>query len=333
MLKTTPFSAIEKIQTAYKAKQPIFIWGSPGIGKSDSVRKAASNLGIDVIDVRASQMDPVDLRGIPTIDPVTKQTTWATPDFLPTSGKGILFLDEMNSAPPSVQAALYQLILDRQLGDYKLPDEWICIGAGNLDTDRGVTNRMPTPLRNRFAMHMQIEVSVDDWKKWAAQNNVEPQLIAYINFKPENLYQFDPATDEKAFATPRSWSFVDKWMKATNSIDEVMPFIQGAIGEAVAIDFKTYLTLYSQLPDINKIMKGEKVEFDDTDPAVCYALATAVGHHMNNKNVKHAVAFLQDKLSPEYGVMGIKYALEKTPTLYKEKPIMDWAAKNKSLFI
>jgi len=333
MFKTSPNAAISKIEVAYTAKQPIFIWGSPGIGKSDSVRKAADNLQIELVDVRASQLDAVDLRGIPYVDPVTQLTTWATPDFLPKTGNGILFLDEMNSAAPSVQAALYQLILDRQLGDYVLPDGWICMGAGNLDTDRGVTNRMPTPLRNRFAMHMEIGVSHDDWHQWAIQQGVEPELIAYIKYRPENLHKFDPSSDDKAFPTPRSWSFVDKWLKATSTIDDSFPFIIGAVGEGVAIDFKTHLTLYSKLPDINKIMRGETVTFDATDPAICYSLATAIGHHAKQSNIKHAMDFLQNELSPEYGVMGIRYALEKTPTLHTEKVILAWVGKNKNLFV
>lgn len=331
MLTTTPNKAVSHIKMAYKAKQPIFIWGSPGVGKSDSARQACDQLGIDIVDIRASQMDPVDLRGIPHID--NGETTWAKPDFLPTDGNGILFLDEMNSAAPSVQAALYQLILDRQLGNYVLPDGWICMGAGNKDTDRGVTNRMPTPLRNRFGMHMTVEVSLDDWVTWAINNNVEPQLVSYLKYKPDNLYKFNPSSDDKAFATPRSWSFVDKWLKVTSSPDEALPYIMGAVGEATAIDFKTHLDLHMKLPSLDKILKGEKVEFDQTDPAICYSLAASIGHRMDAKNAVHAVKFLQEELSPEYGVMGIKYALEKTPALVTEKTIMSWATKNKNLFV
>ena len=140
------------------ARQPVFIWGGPGIGKSDVVRQLAKAMGVPLKDIRALLLDPVDLRGLPFLG-ADHAAKWATPDFLPKDGEGILFLDELNAASAMVQAGCYQLVLDRRLGEYTLPDGWSIIAAGNRETDRAVTTRMPTPLRNRFT-HLNFEVDV-----------------------------------------------------------------------------------------------------------------------------------------------------------------------------
>jgi hypothetical protein len=139
-----------------EARQPVFAWGGPGIGKSAIVSQLADRLGIPLKDVRALLLDPVDLRGLPFLRS-DGRSKWATPEFLPQTGSGILFLDELNAAPAMVQASCYQLVLDRRLGEYALPDGWAIIAAGNRDSDRAVTTRMPTPLRNRF-VHLEFEV-------------------------------------------------------------------------------------------------------------------------------------------------------------------------------
>ena len=141
-----------------------FIWGSPGVGKSSIIGQLARSLNLALRDIRALLLDPVDLRGLPYV--ADGRSKWATPEFLPQEGAGILLLDELNSAPAMVQAAFYQLILDRRLGEYTLPDGWVIIAAGNRDGDRAHTTRMPTPLRNRF-VHLEFEVDAQEWSEWA----------------------------------------------------------------------------------------------------------------------------------------------------------------------
>lgn len=332
MFTTSPRNAIETIKTAYASNMPIMLWGSPGVGKSDSIRQAATELGIEVIDIRLSQMDPVDLKGLPTIK--DNQTIFATPDFLPKdpNWKGIIFFDEITSAPTMVQAAAYQLILDRKYGEYELPAGALPIGASNLETDRGVVNRMPSPLANRFGGHFKVEPNLDEWIDWAAQNGIQPQIIAYLKFKPDNLYSFDPVKGDKAFATPRSWSYASKWIHGAGSITKALPQLQACVGEGVALDLKAFDSVWSRLPNLDDILAGKQVTFDHSDPALCYAIAAALGHRAEKKNVQHAIGFLSD-MSPEYGAMGIKYMLSKTPALMVEKSVRDWAAKNKDLFI
>jgi len=201
-------------------RQPVFVWGGPGLGKSALITQLAATLEIQLQDVRALLLDPVDLRGLPYLS--EGRSKWATPDFLPKHGEGILFLDELNAAPAMVQASCYQLVLDRKLGEYELPDGWSIIAAGNRDSDRAVTTRMPTPLRNRF-VHLELEVDMQEWCEWAIRAGIRPELIAFLRFRPELLSAF--SRDDNAFPSPRSWEFVSRilnsippsWKKITGS--------------------------------------------------------------------------------------------------------------------
>jgi MoxR-like ATPase len=193
------------------AKQPVFIWGGPGIGKSAIVRHLAADSELPLQDVRALLLDPVDLRGLPFLGQ-DGRSKWATPEFLPQGGSGILFLDELNAAPAMVQAGCYQLVLDRKLGEYTLPEGWAIIAAGNRDSDRAVTTRMPTPLRNRF-VHLEFEVDLQDWSEWAIEAGIRPEVIAFLRFRQELLSAFD--RDANAFPSPRSWEFVSRILDAT----------------------------------------------------------------------------------------------------------------------
>ena len=170
---------------------PAFIWGPPGIGKSAIVHAVASKAGMEVIDLRASLLDPTDLRGIPAI--IDQKAVWCPPGFLPQSQSkpGVLFLDEINAAPPMVQASLYQLVLDRKVGEYVLPEGWWIVAAGNRQKDRAITFRMSSALSNRF-VHLELDVDVSDWRAWALKHGIYPMVVAFIGYKPALLRE-DPS--------------------------------------------------------------------------------------------------------------------------------------------
>lgn len=200
-----------------ESKIPTFIWGNPGVGKSSLVQQIANEKEMKFIDLRLSLLDPTDLRGIPFFESDIKKAVWAKPEFLPDTSSeefGILFLDEINSAPPTIQAAAYQLILDRKIGEYVLPKNFAIIAAGNYESDRGVTYRMPTPLANRF-VHLNFDLDFDSWKLWAYENNIDKRIISYLSYKQSDLFMFDPKSPNKSFATPRSWKFVDDILKSS----------------------------------------------------------------------------------------------------------------------
>ncbi|WP_373000013.1 AAA family ATPase [Sulfurimonas sp.] len=268
-------SKLTKTLTALiEQKVPAFLWGAPGIGKSSIVKQIAQSNEIDFIDLRLALMDPTDLKGIPFYDKESHTALWAPPAFLPKSGEGILFLDELNTAAPSVQASAYQLILDRRVGEYELPDGWAIVAAGNRESDRGVTYRMPSPLANRF-VHFEMEVNVDDWKFWAYKKEIDERVISYISYKTEHLFTFDAKSEAKSFATPRSWEYVDSILKSNMSQDLLLDSISGAVGREVAVGFLSFAKVMSRLPDIKNILASGDGEYSD-EVDVLYALSTGL---------------------------------------------------------
>jgi hypothetical protein len=265
---------VKSIKALVVQKVPCFLWGAPGVGKSSIVKQIAQEKNIGFIDLRLALMDPTDLKGIPFYDKESHTALWAPPAFLPKEGEGILFLDELNSAAPSVQASAYQLILDRAVGEYALPDGWAIVAAGNREGDRGVTYRMPAPLANRF-VHFEMEVDVDDWKDWAYKVKLDSRIIAYIAYKHEHLFNFDTKSEKKSFATPRSWEYVDSILKTNITQELLLDVIGGAIGSDVAVSFLSFMKVMNKLPNIEEIFEGESKEYSD-EVDVAYALCSAL---------------------------------------------------------
>ncbi len=263
--------AIDKL---IDAQLPVFIWGAPGIGKSSIVKQIANEKDMAFLDLRLSLLDPTDLKGIPFFNADTQEGVWAKPSFLPSDpdSRGILFLDEINTAPPAVQASAYQLILDRKVGEYELPKGWSIVAAGNRENDRGVVYKMPPPLANRF-VHFEMEVDFDDWKAWAYRAGIESAIIGYLAYDKSMLFTFDPTSNEKAFATPRSWEYVDSIVKSGIESDLILDSISGAVGREAAVGYSSFKKVMRNLPDLQSILAGSLKEIDEDDPKVLMALA------------------------------------------------------------
>jgi hypothetical protein len=239
---------------------PVMLWGPPGVGKSQMVAQIAERHGVRVIDIRLSQMEPSDLRGIPFR--VGDRVEWAVPAMLPNanhhSSAGILFLDEITSAPPAVSAAAYQLILDRRLGEYQVPPHWAIFAAGNRQGDRGVTYTMPAPLANRFS-HFEVETHLDDWVAWAYAKGIDERVIAFLRFRPELLFDFDPAHNPVAFPTPRSWEFAHRGLRKFEDYPELLQgTLQACVGPAAGIELHAFVNSLGQMPDLDAIVAGEE---------------------------------------------------------------------------
>jgi MoxR-like ATPase len=240
---------------------PVMLWGPPGVGKSQMVAQVAARHGVPVIDIRLSQMEPSDLRGIPFR--AAKGVEWAAPAILPDAERhgpaGILFLDEITSAPPAVSAAAYQLILDRRLGEYQVPAHWAIFAAGNRQGDRGVTYTMPSPLANRFS-HFEVETHLDDWVAWAYANGIDERVIAFLRFRPELLFDFDPAHNPVAFPSPRSWEFAHRGLQKFEDHGELLQgTLQACVGPAAGIELTAFVNSLDQMPDLDAILAGELV--------------------------------------------------------------------------
>jgi hypothetical protein len=290
---------------------PVMLWGAPGIGKSQIIAQVSTAHKVAMIDIRLSQMEPSDLRGIPFKN--GEQVDWAVPSLLPNEkrhGKqGILFLDEITSAPPTVSAAAYQLILDRRLGDYQVPEGWVIFAAGNHQGDRGVTYSMPAPLANRFS-HYKLDVNLDDWVAWAYQNNIDERIIGFLRYRPEHLFEFDPAHNPVAFPSPRTWEFTHR---ALQKFDGDLTLFRAAasacVGEVAGVEVATFIEHLEDLPDLDAIINGENVsipEAIDLQYAICAALVgRAIGVKDNNaKQVwGNILNFAKDFPQKELGVM------------------------------
>jgi len=222
-------------------------------------------------------MEPSDLRGIPFRS--GERVEWAEPALLPRSDtqgpRGILFLDEITSAPPSVSAAAYQLILDRRLGEYTVPEGWAIFAAGNRQGDRGVTYTMPSPLANRFT-HFEVHTNLDDWVHWAYNNGIDERLIAFIRFRPELLFDFDPAHNPVAFPSPRSWEFAHRALQKFGEIPTLLvDSLQACVGPAAGIELGAFVDNLERLPDIDAIAQG-KSSVVPKDIDLQYAVASAL---------------------------------------------------------
>lgn len=317
------------LDTLIDADIPVFIHGSPGIGKSYIVADIAKKYGLELVDVRLSQMDPVDLRGVPAIR--DEQTVWMSPVFFPKDrdSRGILFLDELNSAPPSVQAAIYQLVLNRKMGEYELPKGWRIICAGNRISDRGVVFRLPTPLANRM-VHLSIEARFEDFKLFAIRQGIHPFVIGFLGFRPDLLTSEPISEDDSnpAFATPRSYHMLSDVLKASKDAALNPSIVYGLIGYGAGIEFLTYVKVYEKLPDVQAIYRGEYPPVDKSEPAMLYALVSAMVelYRGSEEAAGHLFAFAQ-LLPVEFGVMLIKDAIVKDPSIAESADFDSWIAR------
>jgi len=283
---------LEFLSTREGHHTPVMLWGPPGVGKSMMVQQVGQRHGAPVIDIRLSQMEPSDLRGIPFRS--GERVEWAVPAMLPDAerhgAEGILFLDEVTSAPPSVSAAAYQLILDRRLGEYRVPDGWAIFAAGNRQGDRGVTYTMPAPLANRFA-HFEVETHLDDWVTWAYANGIDERVIAFLRFRPELLFEFDPAHNPVAFPSPRSWEFAHRALqKFADSGNLLVNTLQACVGPAAGIELGAFVDNLDNLPDLDAIIRREQVPLPK-EIDLQYAVASAlVGRALRAKSENPAEA-------------------------------------------
>jgi hypothetical protein len=241
------------------------------------VAQIAARHGARVIDIRLSQMEPSDLRGIPFR--VDGRVEWAVPSLLPDAERhgqaGVLFLDEITSAPPAVSAAAYQLILDRRLGDYQVPPHWAIFAAGNRQGDRGVTYSMPAPLANRFS-HFEVETHLDDWVSWAYANGIDERVIGFLRFRPELLFDFDPAHNPVAFPSPRSWEFAHRGLRKFEDHPELLQgTLQACVGPAAGVELTAFVNSLDQMPDLDAIVAGEAVQVP-REIDLQYAVAAAL---------------------------------------------------------
>lgn len=322
----TSAQARKSILRAFDVKRPLFLWGPPGIGKSELVEGITRELGGYMIDLRLGQMEPTDIRGIPFYNKELGKMDWAAPIDLPDEELAsqyplvVLFMDEMNSAAPSVQAAAYQLILNRRIGKYRLPDNVVMVAAGNRESDKGVTYRMPTPLANRF-IHQEMKVDFASWQEWAVTNAIHKDVVGYLTFAKQDLYDFDAKSSSRSFATPRSWSFVSQLLEDSTDEDTLTNLIAGTVGEGLAVKFMQHRKVAARMPRPEDILSGKVKDLDIKEVSamyslvisMCYELKAAVENKVDDKQfhdmADNFLGYMMKNFETELTVMGARIAL------------------------
>ena len=323
----TSVQARKSLLKAFKKQRPLFLWGPPGIGKSELVADITAELGGAMIDLRLGQMEPTDIRGIPFYNKDLGKMDWAEPIDLPSEEFAadypivVLFLDEMNSSAPSVQAAAYQLILNRRIGKYTLPKNVVMVAAGNRESDKGVTYRMPTPLANRF-IHQEMKCDFASWQEWAVNHNIHKDVVGYLSYAKQDLYDFDAKSASRAFATPRSWSFVSELLEDEEGDDDtIMNLIAGTVGEGLAVKFMAHRKVAGKMPKPEDILAGKEKELNVKEVSamyslvisMCYELKDAIEKKVDDKKFHEMAdnffAYMMKNFETELVVMGARIAL------------------------
>ena len=307
------------IKKAYEKKLPLFIHGTFGIGKSSVVREVCKEMGLDFIDVRISQLEPSDIRGLPNVKvsmvdgKEVKQTEWLAPNFLPRdrNTKAIIIFDELNLAPPSVQAQAYELILDRRCGEYRLPDGVIILGAGNTMEDRANIFEMATPLLNRFT-HTELTIpTIEEWNEWAFTNKIDGRIIAYLSFQPNKLFGYNSKNKDKSINTPRTWEFTSKLIEGVEDFNDIELLSSSAVGEGVAIEFCAFLKLNRKI-DIEDILKNPKKIKAIKEMDLKYSIISALNEYFKRKKTKDTLEKIFDvckELEVEFATLLLKMML------------------------
>ena len=326
-----PSRVYEVVSHIIETEWPAFIWGPPGVGKSSIVKKIAQDNEKYLIDIRASLLDPTDLRGIPTIK--KDKAFWCPPSFLPSDpdSEGIIFFDELNAAPPLVQASLYQLTLDGRIGEYILPKGWKIIAAGNRAEDHSITFRLPSALANRF-IHIDYEVDFEDWRKWAVQEEINPIVVSFLSLRQELLFKMDKP--EKGFPTPRSWEMVSDILETPKkSPQENQDILIGTIGEGATIEFVSYAEKSLNAEAVRKILENpEKAKLPEK-LGDQYALISYVSYEAKDSKTLNAAGILINRLNPELGVLLLRNLIQKNPKFSTHKKVVEFVTTHKELIL
>ena len=311
-----------------EARQPAILWGAPGCAKSALAQQVAADAARAYVDVRALLLDPVDLRGIPWRDG-DGRTRWAPPAFLPPAddpGRWLINLEELPSAVPMVQAALYQLVLDRKVGEYELPEGASLIACGNRESDRGVVHRMPTPLASRF-VHLEILVDPDDWLAWGAAHGIAPEVLFFVSMRPELLHDFDPTSKEKAFCCPRTWEMVSNVVTRRAGLDAGVEraLFRGTVGEAAAVEFSAFLRVWRELPHPKAVLDDPGNAAVPENASALIALCGSL-YRMADDVTLDAIVTYARRLRREVGEFLVGSCVRRDPDLQRSPAFIRWAA-------
>lgn len=354
------------IMIHYLRRLPFYIWGATGIGKSRTVRRVskqiAKKLNLEysehpddindtskfmLIDRRVSQMEPSDLLGIPHIAKIYKKdangkhieeerelTKWIPPNWLPSQGQGIIFLDELNLAPPSIQSAAYQLILDRRLGDYILPDGFVVLAAGNRMQDKANVFELANPLSNRFD-HVELKIpGIEDWIEWAqTEGDIDHRIQIFLKFRPALLHKEAADVRDKAFPTGRSWERASLLIKDVENVEEGEVLVATAVGEGAASELRAFLKLTKKI-DIREIMENpEKIKLIKSIDMKYATISALIGYYKKDAKILRVMLQVAKEMEPEFGILLLRNVKQKEPRFFSREvvKISEWKELSKEV--
>lgn len=334
-----PSELAQAVKICVAAGRVFMVHGSPGCGKSQIVGQVADEIFAPkypealalsskpyFIDLRAAQLDAVDIRGVPAV--VKGKTIWAIPEFLPTDDRGgILFLDEINRGPEMVQNALFSLCDKGEVGAYKLPKNWV-VGAAVNDQDAGA-RKMSAALSARFE-HFDVKTDLEDVCQIAIKRGWHPMVIAFLRRFPHLLHAFDAKA--RVSPNPRSWEFVSQILQQDPPLKLMLALVGGAVGEGTAIEVASFFRLYQSLPDIDGIIMDPLKAVVPTEPSVIYAVSAALARRMSDKNVGRIVQYL-DRLPVEYNVASVVAGARLTPGIRTTEAFTAWVIKHAAMTV
>lgn len=331
--------------------KPVFLWGPFGVGKSSIVRDVANAMGIGFIDARLSQLSSVDLRGLPAVD--GEFATFKLPDWLPRTERdgerGVLFLDELTLAAPSVQGAAYQLLQERELGDYKLPHGWVVLAAGNRPEDNaGVSGRQDAAVMNRFATHLNVLPDVDGWVDWAGKQSLMPELIAFIAHRGRAVTRGDGTVEQAgllheypnggcpkghiAVATPRSWEAASNILSLGLDADLEQAAMQGCVGEGASAEFAGFLRICRTLPDVGQVLSDPYSAPTPTELPTQYAMATILAQRCTRDTIDNALTYA-NRMNGELAALLITIATNRDDSLKSTQAYVNYKVANQDINI
>jgi hypothetical protein len=307
---------------------PVFLWGPPGVGKSSVVQQVVESHHWELRDVRASLLDPTDLRGIPYVE--GGRAFWAPPSFLPSDpdSKGVLFFDELNAAPPLVQASLYQLTLDRRIGEYELPQGWRILAAGNRAEDLAIVFRMPSALANRFT-HLDFEPDFEDWREWAIDQHIHPLVVGFLGLRRELL--FDAPKEARAFPSPRSWAILSDHLKRLGESSLFDEVAVGTVGEGAAVEFSGFRQNALSEQQVQRILKNPLKEQLPERLGDQYALISHLCSRASEGPVRNAAGLLLGRLPVEMSVLLTRDLLRSFPVFAADPNCMSFLQEHEDL--
>lgn len=329
-----PSDVKKAIAMLREANVNIFLSGPPGGGKSQIIGQAAEEMDLEYLDVRVLLHEPSDFK-FPIVDMQKAMVRWVQSVF-PTDPKwkGIVCLEEVPQAAPLVQAALLGLVHERRLGEYVPPEGLQFIATGNRQEDRAGGHRIITPLLNRF-VHLDLEVSNDDWQEWAIHNGVTVEVRSFLKWKPTLLHKFNPALNERAFPTPRSWEFVSKMLPHVTDDAILSQVVSGAVGDGPAAEFLGFLKIHRALPDLDEVFKNPAKASVPKDGPVLYALSGAIAERCRNgdKDVLDAAVTYHSRMGEEFSVLTMRDILQVNREVLKLPKTAQWIKAHKDVFI